>query len=416
MARQSTGKAASAEMVAEPGVDKMGLKFASLPPGKVVVKQAAAGMWGAEHGILPGAELSAINGRQVAEMSRDEFVNAMADRPIRIQMTLDPRELTREVTMTASASSVLSVIAPWVGGPHFNEIHMAAAIYRLGLLSEDFTEQKAGSPVFKRLIERTRGAWNLFGGREIGNIFWAIAKLRAHATCFEELFPSLAEWVATRGDTMDAQAVANTFWSAAVLRNEVPGIRDLPARLVKAAHRQASRMIPQHISNVAWAIGVLRLNGSEIQSLLVAMSREAAAKIGSFDSQALANTCHGLARAGVQDHTLMTLIADEVLKKVKSWSKRGHAYSLPEIVWAHATVGLDRHELLEVTAQILPLTIRSVPDWGVCALLWSYVKLDTAKVFAGFRRQLVAEVSRRGLDAQAVSRARLGPEEWKAKD
>jgi len=457
-ARRCRKGVVSAELVAEPGVEKVGIKFVSFPPGKVIVKQAALGMWAAEQGVVVGAELAAINGQQVANMSKDEFVRAMAERPLLMHMMLDPRQVTSELTMTSSASSVLSVISPWVGGPHLNQIHAATAIYRLAVHEADFTDRIANSLVFKSLIGRTRQLLenNDMESRPLSNIFWAIGKLFRHAGRFEGLFPALlgaarkrmaemsardasnilwaiaslrvaaprlvelafpiAECLVERRLGLIAQEVSNSFWSIAKLRKDRTDLREFALALAEIATEQAPKMNQQNIANTAWAAGLLQLDGEAVRKMLAALRQQAVVLFGSFKAQSLANTCYGFAVLGSLDSMFMSSAAAAVMRNEKRWSTHEVVYDLKVIIWASATINFESDQLLELVARRLMPHIEAVNDWGLCALVWSYVKLDRRNVHVDFRRVLKAEVSRRGFNAQLVSRARFGPYIWNGEE
>mmetsp|Transcript_162261 Transcript_162261/g.515491 ORF Transcript_162261/g.515491 Transcript_162261/m.515491 type:complete len:98 (-) Transcript_162261:95-388(-) len=51
-------------------------------------------------------------------------------------------------------------------------------------------------------------------------------------------------------------------------------------------------------------------------------------------------------------------------------------------------------------------------DWGLCALTWSFTDVFPDAEFSDFRERLRAEVGRRGLSEEMVSRSQFGPDEW----
>lgn len=70
------------EVVAEKGVGKLGFSPATYPPGQVRI--AEAGGWAHEHGMRAGDELLEVGNHLVTEMTREEFVDSMRLRPLRL--------------------------------------------------------------------------------------------------------------------------------------------------------------------------------------------------------------------------------------------------------------------------------------------------------------------------------------------
>lgn len=397
-------------------VQELGVKFWSLPPGKVIVKDVSVGTWAARQGIQIGSELVYMNGLRVATMSRDAFKKMMQGHPTCMQITMDPRLLTQDITMTSSASSLLSLIGPWLYRDTFNMIHMGAAFYRLALYKHDIDTTITSSSTFKRLIELAKSALEdgVADGfvREISNIFWAVATLREHINCFRDLVPALCEAVKQNGQSMSRQDISNDLWAVATLRREVPIVLELTPLLVSGATEKAQGMIPQQISNVAWATGVLRLNGGGVRGMLVAVCKATSSDLREFNPRDLAHICWALAAYDVREEALIQSIAARVVEDAMTWGRKQQIYDLTTVVAAHATLDLVDTDLLDVTASTLSIAMDELPDWNLCALLWSFIKLDRNRIHDDFRQQLIVEVAKRGIDAASVSRSRLGPEEW----
>mmetsp|Transcript_176902 Transcript_176902/g.567366 ORF Transcript_176902/g.567366 Transcript_176902/m.567366 type:complete len:83 (-) Transcript_176902:47-295(-) len=51
-------------------------------------------------------------------------------------------------------------------------------------------------------------------------------------------------------------------------------------------------------------------------------------------------------------------------------------------------------------------------DWGLCALTWSFTDVFQDAEFSDFREGVRAEIGRRGLSEEMVSRSQFGPDEW----
>lgn len=444
-------------------IKEVGLKFVSLPPGKVVIKHVLSGTWADEQGVEAGSELIAVNGDVVSSMSREQFIKVMRGRPINMHLKVDAQELQREMTYTSSAAALLELIGPWVGGSYFDGIHMASAFHRLGIHQSSFDDKVATSPVLRRLLTCTlvalerktitpRGVANIvwalgklgskatcfcdlfpalveavrdqelvdkgratpddFTVRHACNIFWATASLRHTAPLFIELIPQVLEWLAQDLESMDEQDVQNSLWACASLRKDAPVVYEISPILVEVARQKAQLMGAETIANVVWAAGVLRLGRDDVEPMMVVMRKEIAAKLDSLNPQALANACWGLAACGVKDVDLMTSISGRAIAEASTWSKRNAIFVLPQLVCSLAKLGLSNDEMLDVTATRLLSLIDQVPDWTVCALKWSYDRIGTSTTFARFRLRVSDEIARRGFDPKIVSSAQFGPGEW----
>eukprot|EP00913_Durusdinium_trenchii_P033063 g30954.t1 len=81
-------------VVAEKGVEKIGLVFQQLPPAPVIVSkvQESEGSWAAQQGFEGGEEIVMVNGKELSQMSADDFKKALKEeRPLALRFR--PREL-----------------------------------------------------------------------------------------------------------------------------------------------------------------------------------------------------------------------------------------------------------------------------------------------------------------------------------
>eukprot|EP00434_Breviolum_minutum_P033352 symbB.v1.2.029511.t1/scaffold3239.1/size60467/2 len=78
------------ELTAGPEVSKVGFGVASLPPEPVVVKKVTARSWAAEHELRSGDVLLEVNGLQMSEMSRAQFLSLMETRPLGFKFIINP--------------------------------------------------------------------------------------------------------------------------------------------------------------------------------------------------------------------------------------------------------------------------------------------------------------------------------------
>ena len=87
---------------------------------------------------------------------------------------------------------------------------------------------------------------------------------------------------------------------------------------------------------------------------------------------------------------------------------------MPVVVWACANAGVYDGELLGSVARRLGsrTKLSPLPDFGVCALSWSYQVLDTEDDFEDFKTLLMSETERRRFSEADVQSCRLGRSGW----
>ena len=87
---------------------------------------------------------------------------------------------------------------------------------------------------------------------------------------------------------------------------------------------------------------------------------------------------------------------------------------MPVVIWACAKGGVYDGELLGSVARRLSsrTKLSALPDFGVCALSWSYQVLDTDDEFEDFKRLLRSETEKRGFSDGAVQCCQFGRSEW----
>lgn len=78
------------ELTAGPEVSKVGFGVASLPPQLVVLKKVTMKSWAAEQQLTAGDVLLELNGLQMSEMSRPQFLSLMETRPLCFKFVINP--------------------------------------------------------------------------------------------------------------------------------------------------------------------------------------------------------------------------------------------------------------------------------------------------------------------------------------
>ena len=89
------------------------------------------------------------------------------------------------------------------------------------------------------------------------------------------------------------------------------------------------------------------------------------------------------------------------------------SFTVPVVVWACAMAEMYDDELLDSVATRLGsrTKLSALPDFGVCALSWSYQVLDTDDDFEDFKALLMSETKKRGFseaDVQSCQHGRSG--------
>ena len=81
------------------------------------------------------------------------------------------------------------------------------------------------------------------------------------------------------------------------------------------------------------------------------------------------------------------------------------------MVWACARSGLHDHRLLASvpTRFKSQAAVSLLPDWGLCALAWSYQVVDPNRSFDNFQDALKAETDQRSFSASKVEGSKVGP-------
>ena len=88
-------------------------------------------------------------------------------------------------------------------------------------------------------------------------------------------------------------------------------------------------------------------------------------------------------------------------------------FDIPVVVWACAKVNLYQGLLVSVADRLTSgRDLKSLRDWGVCALLWSYDVLDPDGRLVKFKNVLESERLYRGLSNSDVSESRSGYFDW----
>ena len=141
-----------------------------------------------------------------------------------VKGSLDPRQITVEITKSASASDLLGVVRQERNNPKLDFIALAAAWARMAKMQQTLSETVLKDPVLQDFIALTQdGAKRARveaerNARAVANTFWAVAKLdeklHVHVASLQS---SLAQAAKQTAAYMEAQQVANMIWGTATL-------------------------------------------------------------------------------------------------------------------------------------------------------------------------------------------------------
>lgn len=96
-----------------PEVGKLGLSFGSLAPCTVVVETVLPGFWAEREGIQLGETILAVNHRKTGEMTRQEFMKALRERPLELAVgRVQPKLEEAHALLVDEASQVGAAFSP----------------------------------------------------------------------------------------------------------------------------------------------------------------------------------------------------------------------------------------------------------------------------------------------------------------
>lgn len=170
----------------------------------------------------------------------------------------------------------------------------------------------------------------------------------------------------------------------------MPKVLDIILAIVGEIPVKSKDMTPQDLSNSLEALILLRDSDPKVNSFLAAG--------GSMDDI--------LRSAARRLSTLLPRLRGKDLR-----------FTVPVVVWACAKAEVCHGELLDSVARRLGsrTKLSALPDFGVCALSWSYQVLDTQNDFKDFKQLLISEATsaERWLIEADVQSCELGRFGWK---
>lgn len=150
--------------------------------------------------------------------------------------------------------------------------------------------------------------------------------------------------------------------------------------------------------------------------MLATMQGDVLAKLSKFESQALANTCWGLAASGAQGQDTMAVakaVASRVFATESTWTRNELERWLPQILCAHLKLGVQSDALAKLVVTRLHTNVGNLNYWGLSALAWSFRQVRGDGGVKMFLIKVEAELSSCGVNDTAVADAvLLGPGDW----
>ena len=384
------------------------------------------------------------------------------------------RTLTLKIKQAKSATELLDLLDGVVEGPIFNDFHASAAYHSLATWKRNggLTPSDKASPVLPRLAARVQdmALKGELEPREVSNVFWSLGQLSDDLDIFKgslmalleslgekangmnahdlsnnllacvqlkgvapevlTALPALAAQISIKAKDMVPQALSNSLWAFAHLKDDAchEDVAKIVVALVRQIPDKAKGMKPQEISNSLWAAARLKDDASEVLQMVPALVEEIPCNRADFSSQQICNCLEALVLLQDSVPEVSNFLATSpnrkndfvgftasrfstLLPKLKGKSLQ---LDIPVVVWACARVKLYHEELLLSVADRLKSgrDLKTLPDWGLCALLWSYDVLDTDARFSEFKNTLESERVRRELSDSDVSQSQSGYFDW----
>ena len=291
------------------------------------------------------------------------------------------------------------------------------------------------------LVGQIRDKANGMKPQELSNSLWAAAQLKDIAPDVKEMVPAIVAQIQDNPKNMNPQDLSNNLWAAAQLKDTAPGVKEIvPAivaqiqvkavpAIVTQIQEKANGMIPQALSNSLWAATRLQESAPEVLQMVPSLLVEIPRKQASFSSQEICNCLEALvilqdsvpavgnflAAATGSKNDFLGFAAKHFSTLLPTLKGKSLQLDIPVVVWACARVKLYHEELLLSVADRLKSgrALKTLPDWGLCALLWSYDVLDSDGRFATFKETLGSDRVRRELADSDVSKSQSGYFDWK---
>ena len=356
---------------------------------------------------------------------RDVTVHVRADGSQTDSSAAAARTLTLEIKQAKSATELLDLLDEVVDGPIFNDFHASAAYHSLATKWRGgLTPSDQASPVLLRLATRVQKMTEegQLGSREVANVLYSLGKLSDDVEVPKGLLMALVKSLRERASDMNAHDLSNNLLACVKLKGVAAEVLTALPKLAAQTSMKAKDMIPQALSNSLWAAARLKDDALEVLQMVPALVEEIPRNQAGFKSQEICNCLEALVllRDSVKDiddflkNDFVGFTASRFSTSLPTLKRKSLQFDIPVVVWACARVNFYHEELLVSVAGRLKSgrDLKPLPDWGICALLWSYDVLDPDGRFANFKDTLESERVRRRLSDSDVSESQLGYFEW----
>ena len=300
----------------------------------------------------------------------------------------------------------------------------------------------------------------------VSNSLWALARLRGVSPSVMKVLPKIASEIPDKAKGMKPQELSTCFWAFVQLKDCLPGvtIEALPAismqipdkakgmttlglstclcalgdlkdlapdvlhavpSIVSQIPNKANSMDPQGLSNCLQACLKLKDDAPKVLEIVLALVGEIPPKMRNFTAKDLSDSLTALLLLSDSVPEVEAFLAaggrmDEIVRSaatrlntlIPAFNEKDLGISGPAIVWACAKVQVYDHQMLLLMAKSFRTPNKQfLPNFSLCALLWSYQRL-AADDFADFRKRLMLEIGKRGFSDADVESTQLGVLKW----
>ena len=342
------------------------------------------------------------------------------------------RKLTSQMKEDVkSAAELLKLLDEVVDGPIFNYFHASAAYHSLATKWRGgLTPSDKASPVLPRLAARVEdmALKGELQPRAVANVVWSLGQLSDFLDVPKGLLMALVKSLGEQASGMDLQQLSNSLLACLQLKGVAPEVLRALPKLAAQISIKAKDTVPQDLSNSLWAALRLKDDAPEVLEMVPALVKEIRRNQADFSSQEICNCLEALvllqdsvpevgnflAAPPNSKNDFVGFTASQFSALLPTLKGKSLQFDIPVVVWACARVNLYHEKLLVSVADRLTSgpDLKTLPDWGLCALLWSYDVLDSDARFAEFKGTLESERVRRGLSDSDVSESASGYFEW----
>ncbi|CAL1138685.1 unnamed protein product [Cladocopium goreaui] len=259
--------------------------------------------------------------------------------------------------------------------------------------------------------------------QELSNCLWASGQLKDVAPEVLQAVPAIVAQIPDKAPDMIPQELSNCLFACAQLKDEAPEVLEAVPAIVMQIPKKAQKMVPQDLSNNLLACAQLNDDVPEVLDMLPAIVGEIPAKLQGMKPQEMSNSLEALVLlrdsvpevGGVDD--ILSSAAERLNTLLPNLRGKDFSFTVPVVVWACAKAEVYHGELLDSVATRLGsrTKLSALPDFGVCALSWSYQDyqvLDSDDDFEDFKALLMSETEKRGFSEADVQSCQHGRSGW----